>query len=490
LAISRRDPPEAPLSARWGTPTVRWALLAAVLGSGMAFLDGTVVNVALPSISADLDSDVQGLQWVLDAYLVALTALLLLGGALGDRYGRRRAFRAGVVGFAIASVVCGLAPTTEALVAARAAQGIAGALLVPGSLALLSATVVPGDRSRAVGAWSGLTGVASAIGPFLGGWLIDAASWRWAFLINVPLAVVTVFATRHIPESSDADAPAHLDLAGAAAAAVGLVGLTAGLITAGAGWSPAAVVMTAGGLAVLATFVVVERRRANPMLPPSLFASRQFTGANLVTLAVYAGLGSAFFLVVVQLQVALGYSALEAGTALLPVTIIMLALSARIGALSQRIGARLPMTIGPLAVAGGLLWLGTVSPGDQYLTSVLPAATVFGLGLAITVAPLTAAVLGAVDEHHLGVGSAVNNAVARLAGLLAVALVPSVAGVELVAGADGNIPGYRVALVISAVTCAVGSVIAWLTISTAAVVETTVQPSIAQPCHDPCRAAA
>ncbi|MEO7554994.1 MAG: MFS transporter [Acidimicrobiales bacterium] len=470
--------------AAWGSTTARWTLLAAVLGSGMAFLDGTVVNVALPAIASDLSTDVRGLQWVLDAYLVTLTALLLLGGALGDRYGRRRMFRFGVIGFATASLLCGLAPTTQTLVIARGLQGVAGALLVPGSLALLSATITPDDRSRAVGAWSGMTGVASALGPFLGGWLIDVASWRWAFLINAPLAVATLVATSSVPESSDADAPRHLDAPGAVAAAVGLVALTGGLIAAGEGWSAPTVLVTAVGIGVLALFVVIERRSPNPMLPPSLFASAQFTGANLVTLAVYAGLGSTFFLTVVQLQVGLGYSALAAGTALLPVTVMMLLLSARIGALSQRIGARLPMTIGPIVVAAGLLWLGQIKPGDHYATSILPAALVFGLGLATTVAPLTAAVLGAVDEHHLGVGSATNNAVARLAGLLAVALVPSIAGVELSAGADGGIPGYRTAMAIGAGTCLVGSAIALLTIRQSRAVETPTQPAILQPCHD------
>jgi EmrB/QacA subfamily drug resistance transporter len=467
--------------AAWGTPTARRVIAAAVLGSGMAFLDGTIVNVALPAISADLGTGVQGLQWVLDAYLVSLTALLLLGGALGDRYGRLRVFRIGVVGFAAASVLCGVAPTTGLLVVARGLQGVAGALLVPGSLALLSATMATDDRSRAVGAWSGLTGVASALGPFVGGWLVDSASWRWAFFINVPLGAATLAATRSVPESLDPDAPRHLDLPGALTAIVGLVGLTAGLIT-------ELVPLTLVGLALLAGFVVVERRSPAPMLPPSLFASKQFTGANLVTLAVYAGLGAAFFLVVVQLQIGLGYSALEAGTALLPVTVMTLLLSSRAGALSQRIGPRIPMVVGPMIVAAGLMWLSTVAAGDHYVTSVLPAATVFGLGLATTVAPLTAAVLSAVDEHHLGVGSATNNAVARLAGLLAVALIPSIAGVELEAGADGNVPGYQTALVISAGACLVGSAIAFATIRRRAVSVTPTIHPIIQPCLDPCLA--
>jgi EmrB/QacA subfamily drug resistance transporter len=472
---------------RWGSPVARRALWAAVLGSGIAFLDGTIVNVALPSIGEDLDADLADLQWILDSYLVTLTSLLLLGGALGDRYGRRRVFAAGVWLFTAASLLCGLAPTTEALIAARALQGVGGALLVPGSLALLSATMHPDDRSRAIGAWSGLTGVASALGPFVGGWLIDAASWRWAFLLNLPLSAAVLLTLRGVPESIDADAPRHLDFYGALTAAAGLGLLAAGLIGAGGGWTGSNVTMTAAGALLLVAFVVIERRSPNPMLPPQLFASRQFTGANLVTFAVYAGLGGAFFLVVVNLQVALGYSALEAGIALLPVTLLMLALSSRAGAMAQRIGPRLPMTVGPLIVAAGLLLLGQVAPGDTYVSSVLPGAIVFGLGLSLTVAPLTAAVLAAVDEHHFGVGSATNNAVARLAGLLAVAVLPGLAGVELAAGGPEGLPGYQTALRIAALLCVVGAGVAALTIERARTVSPTVQPSVLHPCHDPCR---
>lgn len=468
----------------------RRVLVVAVLGSGMAFLDGTIVNVALPSIEQDLDTDLQGLQWVLDSYLITLTALLLLGGALGDRFGRKRVFLLGVGGFTAASVLCGLAPSIEMLVGARAVQGIGGALLVPGSLALLSATVPADERARWVGAWSGLTGAASAIGPLAGGWLIDTASWRWAFLVNVPIAVVLWWLARAVPESLDADAPGHLDVGGAVLAAGGLAALTGGLIAAGEGWSAANVLTTITGTAMLAGFVAHERRTPMPMLPPALFASAQFTGANLVTFAVYAGLGGAFFLVVVDLQLVLGYSALEAGVALLPVTVLMLFLSSRAGALAQRIGPRLPMTGGPLVVAAGLLMLGEIGPGDRYLRAVLPGAVVFGLGLSLTVAPLTAAVLGAVDEHHLGVGSATNNAVARLAGLLAVAVLPAAAGVVIEsAGADG-LPGYRTAMAIAAGLCVVGAAVAAVTIRRTRPVEPTVQASVLQPCHEPCRAEA
>jgi EmrB/QacA subfamily drug resistance transporter len=399
-------------------------------------------------------------------------------------------FILGIYLFAAASVACGLAPTIEALVVARAVQGVGGALLVPGSLALLSATIDPADRARAVGAWSGLTGVASAIGPLLGGWLVDSASWRWAFLLNLPLTVAVVLVARGIPESIDADAPRHIDVPGAVAAAGGLLLLTAGLIGAGTGWSAMTTGACVAGVLLLAGFVVIERRSRDPMLPLDLFRSAQFTGANLVTLAVYAGLGVAFFLVVVNLQIALGYSALEAGLAMLPITVLMLVLSSRAGALAQRIGPRLPMTVGPLLVAAGLVGLGQVGPGDRYLSAVLPSVLVFGLGLATTVAPLTAAVLAAVDEHHLGVGSGVNNAVARLAGLLAVAVLPSLAGVELAAGGNRGLPGYRTALAISAFLCVAGAVIAAVTIRQGRPTEPTVQASVLQPCNQPARVAA
>jgi EmrB/QacA subfamily drug resistance transporter len=467
---------------RWGSPVARRTLAAAVLGSGIAFLDGTVVNVALPAIGDDLGSDLAGLQWVLDGYLVTLTALILLGGALGDRVGRLRIFLLGLYLFTGASVLCALAPGTWELVGARALQGVGGALLVPGSLALLSATLHPDDRGRAVGAWSGLTGVATAVGPFVGGWLVDAASWRWVVLVNVPLAAVVAFVCRGLPDTVDPDAPRHLDVAGALLAGSGLALVAAGLIEGGDGtgwWTAAAVV----GVLLLAAFVVVELRSPAPMLPPRLFSSSQFVGANLVTLSVYAGLGVSFFLAVVNLQLALDYSALEAGAALFPSTALMLVLSSRFGALAQRIGPRIPLTVGPLIVAAGLAWLATVDPGDGYLTAVLPGATLFGLGLSVTVAPLTAAVLAAVDDRHLGVGSATNNAVARLAGLLAVAVLPGLAGVELSATAEG-LPGYRTAMLLAAGLCVAGAVAGATTIRAGSDAVPPGPSNLLQPCKE------
>ena len=475
---------------RMGTAAGRWVVAATVLGSGVAFLDGSVVNVALPTIGRDLGAGLTGLQWILDGYLVTLSALLLLGGSLGDLFGRRRTFVTGLVGFSLASMVCGLAPNTASLIAARSVQGAAAALLVPGSLALISASFHPEDRGRAVGAWSGLGGIAGAIGPFVGGYLVDAASWRWVFLINLPISAAAVAVTlRHVPESADATATRHLDLPGAAMASLGLAGLAYALIEGAQHLGPLEVTAAIVGFTMLGGFVLVERRSPQPMLPLAVFRSRQFTGANLTTLAVYTGLGGATFLVVLELQLALHYSALSAGTSLLPITVIMLTLSARSGALAQRIGPRLPMTVGPLIIAAGLVLLSFVGPGDHYATSVLPAMVVFGLGLAATVAPLTSAVLAAVDDHHLGVGSGVNNAFARVAGLLSVALLPALVHLDLSSGPALD-KGYASALRVAAGLCVAGGAIAWATVRTQVVVPATTQANITQPCHPPERAEA
>ena len=480
------DPP-APAaggSLRMGTATARWVIAATVLGSGIAFLDSTVVNVALPAISRSLHAGVTGLQWTVDAYLVTLTALMLLGGSLGDLYGRRRVFAAGLAGFGAASALCALAPTIGVLLAARALQGVAGALLVPGSLSILSASFCDEDRSRAIGAWSGLAGVASAAGPFLGGWLVDAGSWRLVFLINIPIALVAVLVTlRHVPESRSA-APAggagrHLDLPGAAAASIGLGAACYGIIEGTRHFGPASQGAAALGVVALVAFVLIERRRPVPMLPLSLFRSRQFTGANLTTLAVYAGLGATTFFFVLELQIGLHYSALAAGLSLLPLTVIMLSLSARFGALAQRTGPRLLMTIGPLIVALGLLLLGRIHAGTHYL-ALLPAVLVLGLGLSMTVAPLTATVLASVDDAHVGVGSAVNNAVARLAGLLAVAVLPALVGLSTASPARLGI-GFHRAMLIAAGLAASGGVIALLTVRSLARVPANTQPAF-QPC--------
>ena len=472
------------MTIRFGTAPARWVIVAAVLGSGVVFLDGTAVNVALPAISRDLDASVRGLQWILDGYLVTLSALLLLGGSVGDRYGRRRVFVAGLAGFVAASVLCGLAPGVGFLVVARALQGVAGALLVPASLSIISSGFDPDDRGRAIGAWSGLAAVAGAAGPLLGGWLVDAASWRLIFFLNVPLAAVAAWiAVHHVPETSDEDA-GPLDVTGAALVSLGVALGAYALIEHGRG--PLSVACGVAGAAAVAAFVAVERRSDHPMLPLALFGSRQFTGANLTTVAVYGAMSAAIFLVVLRLQVTLGYSALAAGTSLLPFTGLMLLLSARFGGLAQRIGPRIPMTVGPLLTAGGLLLFSPLSAGDSYVSAVLPAVTLFGLGMTVTVAPLTSAVLAAVDRRRAGVASGVNNAAARLAGLLGIAVVPAAAGI----GQNGDVArtldaGYPAALRISAAVCAAGGAVSWWFVRAAAPVRPVTHPDTLHGCSEP-----
>jgi EmrB/QacA subfamily drug resistance transporter len=453
------------------SPAGRWLLTVAVAGSGMAFLDGTVVNVALPEIGRDLGASTSALQWILNGYLLTLASLILLGGSLGDRYGRRRVFVLGVWLFTAASLLCAIAPNTELLIFARLVQGVGGALLTPGSLALIEAGFRPGDRARAIGAWSGLGGVAAALGPLLGGYLIAAISWRAIFFINLPIGVFVAWAaTKHVPESRDPLAGGRLDLRGAVLAALGLAGTTYALIEGpGQGGSAAILVTGAGGVLALVAFFAGERRSANPMLPLEIFRSRQFSAANGVTFVVYAALGGVFFLLVSFLQISLGYTPVEAGAASLPVTLLMLALSARSGALAQRIGARIPLTAGPLVIALGLLWMARIEPGDSYLASILPPVVVFGLGLTLVVAPVTATVLAAADSRHSGVASGVNNAVARVAGLLAVAVLPAVAGLT---GDNFYDPakmtdGFQMGMLVCAALAAAGGVLAWFTISPA-----------------------
>ncbi|WP_280259973.1 MFS transporter [Nocardia abscessus] len=404
--------------------TGRWILLATILGSSVASLDATVVNIALPRIGESLETDVAGLQWTLNGYTLTLASFILLGGSLGDKLGRRRVFVSGTIAFAIASVLCGAATTIEMLVAARILQGVAGAMLMPGSLALISSSIDQRDQGAAIGLWSGFGGVAGAFGPFLGGWLIDLAGWRSIFFLNVPLAVVVVLvALRHVPESRDPNAATRLDVPGALVVALALGALTLGLIDT----MPLLIV---AGVALLAAFVLIELRSDHPLVPPALFGSRVFTAANLVTFAVYAALGGVFFLLVLELQLVAGYSPLMSGVATVPITLIMLLLSAPAGRWAQAHGPRIPMTAGPLLAAAGLVLLLRIGPETTYFTDVLPGVLVFGLGLAVLVAPLTGAVLGAVPASEAGIASGVNNAVARTAQLLAVAALPGLAGIS------------------------------------------------------------
>ncbi|MEV7670954.1 MFS transporter [Streptomyces sp. NPDC088752] len=438
----------------------RWIVFTTVLGSGMALLDSTVVNVALPHIGEDLGADLAVLQWTVNAYMLTLAGLILLGGSLGDRFGRRRVFVTGVVWFAAASLLCGLAPDAGVLIAARALQGVGGALLTPGSLALIQASFHEDDRARAVGLWSGFGGVGAAIGPFVGGWLVDGPGWRWVFLLNVPLALVCVpVALRHVPESRDEAAHGRFDVLGAVLGAAALALVTYALIGS-AWWAGAA------GVVVGACFVGVERRRGEAaMVPPSIFRSKTFTAVNLVTLCVYAAFGGFFFLAALQLQVVSGYSALAAGTALLPTTVLMLLLSAKSGELGERIGPRIPLTAGPLLCAAGMLLMLRVGEDASYVRDVLPALLVLGLGMTALVAPLTATVLASVDVSRAGLASGINNAAARAAGLLAVAALPMLAGMgpEAYRSAAEFGETFRRAMPMCAGVLVAGAVLAWTT---------------------------
>jgi EmrB/QacA subfamily drug resistance transporter len=443
----------------------RVALVATVAASGMASLDATVVNVALPHIGRDFGAGVSALQWVLTGYLLALASLILLSGSLGDRFGRRRVFEIGTVWFAAASLLCGAAPNIEVLIAARILQGVGGALLTPGSLAILQASFRERDRAAAVGAWSGLGGVAGAIGPFVGGGLVDGPGWRWAFLLNIPVAVICI-ACAHaaVPETRDPHAARGLDLGGAALAVMGLAASTWALTEAGPrGWS-APPVLGAGVLAVvaIAAFVLRMLRAHDPLVPPALFRNRTFTVMNLMTVVLYGALGVSFFVVAYELQVAARWSALQAGIALLPVTVLMLVLSAPSGSLAQRIGPRLQLTIGPVLAAAGLLLLARIGPDASWAADVLPGAVLFGLGLVTFVAPLTATVMASADPDHVSVASGVNNAIARAASLAALALIPVISGLSAATSAARVTQSFRLALLIASCGAAAAAPLAFI----------------------------
>lgn len=426
--------------------------------------------MALPAIGDDLDLDFGGLQWVMNAYLLSLSALIITGGSLGDLFGRRLVFVTGLIGFAAASLLCALAPSGELLIAARVLQGVAAALLIPASLAIVEASFAEEDRGAAIGAWAGWSGISSLIGPFVGGWLVDASSWRWVFAIVVVVALFAAWiAVRHLPESrASRTGAARPDWTGSVLISLGLAGLTYALVEAGGRGlgEPAVALAGAGGCLLLVAFLVFERRADNPMLPLALFRSRQFSGANLATLANYLAIGAAFFFLSLQLQNVLGYSALAAGAASLPATLIMLAFSPAAGRLGERIGPRTPMAVGPIVLGAGMVLLAGVSQGDDYVAGVLPGVVVFGIGMTIFVAPLTAAVLGALPDERAGIASAVNNAAARFAQLMSAAALPAAAGLsattEVAPGAFSD--GYRTAMLIAAAIAAIGGLIAWVTI--------------------------
>jgi EmrB/QacA subfamily drug resistance transporter len=415
--------------ARVAPATQRLILVAAILGTTVVTVDGTVVNVALPAIEEDLGGGLAGQQWTANAYLVTLGSLLLIGGSLGDIFGERRVFAFGVGAFGVTSLACALAPTIEILVLARALQGVAGALLTPAALAVIVANFAPDERGKAVGAWTAWGGIGTVLGPLIGGQLVDAASWRWIFAINVPIVLVTMWLIlRVVPQARERDPDARVDVVGALLCAFGLAGMTFGLIEQPLrGWSdPGVAVPLIGGALLFAGFLVWESRTSHPMLPLDLFKRHNFTFGNIETFAMYGGLGLLFFFLVLFLQQVAGWSATAAGTTSIPVTLLMFALSTRFGMLADRYGPRFFMGVGPLVTAAGLALFMRLDEDVSYLTDLLPALVVFGLGLAMTVAPLTSTVLADADESNAGIASGVNNAIARVAGLVAIAAVGAV----------------------------------------------------------------
>jgi EmrB/QacA subfamily drug resistance transporter len=423
----------------------RLTLVACILGSAIVFIDGTVVNVALPAIRQDLDAGLADQQWIVEAYLLTLGSLILIGGSLSDLFGRRRIFALGTALFGATSFLCAIAPTPELLVAARALQGIAGAMLVPSTLATIVAVFPENERGRAIGTWTAWSGVSTVIGPLAGGALIGVASWRWVFGLNlIPVAGTLYLIATALPESLDErHEHVHVDVIGAVLCALGLAGPVFALIEQPRyGWSdPIVWVPLVAGLVFFALFILQERRSPEPMLPLSLFKRRNFAVANLATLVVYAGLGAALFFLTLFLQETAGYSALEAGIALLPLTVMMFFLSSRFGALADRLGPRLFMSVGPVIAGSGLLLMTMIDQDADYVTQVLPGTLLFGLGLSMTVAPLTATVLGDADERHAGIASGVNNAIARVAGLLAIAAIGAIVSAQFASELDKHIGG-------------------------------------------------
>jgi EmrB/QacA subfamily drug resistance transporter len=464
--------PSGPIPASGGLEVAsargRWVLAAAVLGSGIAGIDSAVMNVALPVIGRDLRADFSQLQWTVTGYTLSLAALILLSGALGDHFGRRRVFLIGVIGFTGASVLCALAPGIDALIGDRSIQGIGGALMIPASLAIIQSSFRAEDRSRAIGIWSGFSGVASVTAPFAGGGLLDLGTWRWIFVINVPVAAVLVLiAVRHVPESQEA-APAPMDWLGSLFAVVALATVTYVLTTMPGqrSASPLTIVAAVMAAGTSAAFVWHERRSEAPMLPVAVFRSAPFVAANLVTFFVYGALGAFSFVFTVALETISGYSPIEAGSTLLPITIIALLLSGRSGQLAARIGPRLQMTAGPFLCAVAALLAVRVSAHTGYWTTVIPLECVFGLGIAALVAPLMSTALSSVPTDHAGVASGVNNAVSRAAALLWIAALPPLAGLSgsSYATAAALRGGYQEICIVCAASLALAGTLAAFTL--------------------------
>jgi len=440
----------APAASRDGATSIkRIALVSSILGSGIVFLDGTIVNVALPAIRSALHGGLAEQQWVVEAYLLTLSSLLLIGGSLGDLFGRRRVFAMGLAGFGACSVICAIAPTSKVLIAARALQGVAGAMLVPSTLALIMDHFDERERGAAIGTWTAWTGVVTVIGPLAGGVLVQLASWRWIFAVNVVPVLVTLMLLRRLP--ADSRTPGHVDVVGAILCALGLAGPVFALIEQPQyGWGdPRVAVPLIGGIVLLIAFVVWERYDPQPMMPLYLFKVRNFAVGNLTTFTLYAGLGVATFFIVLYIQQVGGYTPVQAGLSLLPLTVLLFALSRRFGALADKYGPHLFMSGGPLLAGAGLLLLLRTTASADYVTELLPGLVVFGLGLAATVAPLTATVLGSVEAGHSGLASGVNNAVARIAGLIAIAAIGAVVAGTFHSRVAGNLaraslsPGAR-----------------------------------------------